>query len=171
MVEVGLAITVLVIAVMAASASTFRMHTLRRHNRERTLAQNAVRTIVEQIQAISHEGVVDSPGTWGQDLVNALSPGGELGATFQVRELDAPQGQATVGTIQVFTDETLTDAAIGFDLGLPRDLNGDGVTDNTDVIATAALQSPRLLPLVVTVNWRGINGLGQVVHPFYVIGY
>jgi hypothetical protein len=171
MVEVGLAITVLVVAVMAMSASTFRMHTLRRQNRERTIAQNSVRTIIEQIQAISHDVAVNSPDSWGLDLVNALSPGGELGATFQVRELDAIQGQATVGTIQVFTDETLRDVDIGFDLGLPRDLNGDGAADNNNILATAAVDRPRLLPVVVTVTWRGINGQGQVDHPFYVIGY
>lgn len=171
MVEVGLAITVLVVAVMAMSASTFRMHTLRRQNRERTVAQNAARTIVEQIQAMSHDNVQTSPDTWGLDMVNALSAGGELGSTFAVRELDAPEGQDTVGTIQIFTDETLTDGNIGSDLGMPRDLNGDGLTDNTNVLLTAATQPPRILPVVVTVTWRGVNGPGQLVHPFYVIGY
>lgn len=182
MIEVALAVTVLVVAVMAMSASTFRMHTLRRQNRERTLAQNAARTIAEQIQAISHEYVAAPPlayspdgdilrQRWGQYMVDTLSPGGELGATFPVRELDPPQGEATVGQIQIFTDETLTDAGLGFDLGMPRDLNGDGLQDSGNVLATTPTQWPRLLPVVVTVRWRGINGPGQVVHPFYVIGY
>lgn len=181
MVEVGLAITVLVVAVMAMSASTLRMHSLRRENRERTVAQNAARTVAEQIQAISYQYVIDAPDdpvapdfdlrNWGQFVVDTLSAGGEIGATFDVRELDPPAGEASVGTIQVITDETTTDAQLGLDLGLPRDLDGDGLADNGDVIATQAIRAPRLLPIVVTVRWRGAKGTRQIAHPFYVIGY
>jgi Tfp pilus assembly protein PilV len=171
MIEVGLALTVLLIAIMAASASSYRLHTLRRQNRERTMAQNGVRTMVEQIQALAHRGALDSPDTWAQDVVAALSPGGAIGDAFAVRELDPQNGQTSVGTIQVFTDETSSDAVTGFDLGMPRDLNGDGLADNADVLATAAVLPPRILPVVVTVRWRGVNGNSRIVHPFYVIGY
>ena len=181
MVEVGLAITVLVVAVMAMSASTFRMHTLRRQNREITLAQNAARTIAEQVQALSYEYVTNAPDLavpdpdrelWGQFVVDALTDGvGEIGSTFAVRELNVQEGQATVGSIQVVTNETVTDGALGVDLGMPRDLNGDGLADNGDVLATQAVRPPRLLPVVVTVAWRGVNGNRQIVHPFYVVGY
>jgi hypothetical protein len=171
MIEVGLAIVVLVVAIVATSASTYRLHTLRRHNRERAIAQNAVRTIVEQIQALSHRAAADAPDTWARDLVLALSPGGTLGDAFPVRELDPSAGQAAVGAVQVLTDETLTDAALGLDLGMPRDLNGDGLSDNADVLATAVAQPPRILPVVVSATWRGVNGDARIVHPFYVIGY
>ncbi|MFT7485147.1 MAG: hypothetical protein ACI9F9_000994, partial [Candidatus Paceibacteria bacterium] len=43
--------TVLMIALMAMSASTLRINSLRRQNRERAIAQNAIRAISEQIHA------------------------------------------------------------------------------------------------------------------------
>jgi hypothetical protein len=171
MVEVGLALVVLVVAIVATSATTYRLHTLRRHNRERAIAQNGVRTVVERIQALSHRAALDSPATWAQEVVAALSAGGALGDAFPVRELDAQPGQAAVGAVQVLTDETLGDALLGLDLGMPRDLNGDGLSDNPDVLATAAAQPPRILPVIVSARWRGVNGDARIVHPFYVIGY
>jgi hypothetical protein len=37
------------------------------------------------------------------------------------------------GSIRIVTDETATDAALGMELGMPRDLNGDGDAADTDV--------------------------------------
>jgi hypothetical protein len=166
MVEVGLAITILVVAIMAMSASTYRLHSLRRTNRERVLAQNALRSVAEQIQATAQRLALDDPESWSVDLIAELSPGGALGNTFVARELDPQDGEAAVGTIQVIVDETATDAALGLDLGLPRDLDGDGLADDADVTATA-----RILPVVLRLRWSGSRGDNQIVHPFYVIGY
>lgn len=166
MVEVGLAMTILVVAIMAMSASTYRLHALRRQNRERVLAQNSVRSVAEQIQATSQRIALDSPESWSEDLIAALSPGGALGNTFAARELDPQEGDLAVGSIEVIVDETTTDAALGLDLGLPRDLNGDGAADDADVSATA-----RILPVVVRLRWNGSRGDTQFVHCFYVIGY
>ena len=166
LIEVGLAITILVIAVVAMSASTCRLHMLRRQNREITLAQNAVRSAVEQIQALSQRTAQNTPDTWAQDMIAALAPGGAIGNTFDAREVDTQDGEASVGTIQIISDETMTDAALGLDMGMPRDLDGDGVADNADVSAVA-----RILPVIVRVRWRGNRGNGQIEHPFYVVGY
>ncbi len=95
-----------------------------------------------------------------------LGPGGGLSDTFNIQGLTAREGQPSVGTIQVITDETRTDADLGFELGMPRDLDGDGAIDNADVRMTA-----RVLPIAVRARWTGVSGDVEIVHPFYVIGY
>lgn len=163
--EVTLAVTVLLVAMMAMSASTLRMHSLRRQNRERTVAQNAIRTACERMQAAAHRAITN-PAGFAQTVVAAASPGGEVGNTFGVSELQAQEGEETVGSILVVTSETVSDADLGVELGLPRDLDGDGVVGNPNVIDHA-----RLLPVIVRARWRGVSGNVEIVHPFYVIGY
>jgi hypothetical protein len=165
MIEVGLALTVLVIALAAMSASNMRMHGLRRSNRDRTVAQNAVQTIAENVQSISRAGVGD-PSGWGPHVIAALSAGGELGTTFDVPELTPRAGETHVGSIQVVRDETATDAVIGVDLGLPRDLNGDGDAGDLGVGSAA-----RILPVIVRVRWHSQAGDQEITHPFYIVGF
>ena len=169
LVEVALAVTILIVALMAMSASTLRMNSLRRQNRERAVAQNMIRIISENIHAISERNLRDAEGTaqtWSELMVASLSPGGELGDTFNINELNVQEGNASVGTIQVVIDETQTDAAMGFELGMPRDLNGDNDSADNDVTIGA-----RILPVVVTARWNGVTGDVQIRHPFYIIGY
>lgn len=169
LVEVALAVTILVVALMAMSASTLRMNSLRRQNRERAVAQNMIRIISENIHAISERNLRDAEGTaqtWSELMVASLAPGGELGDTFTITELNVQAGQPTVGTIQLVLDETESDASLNFELGMPRDLNGDNDTTDTDVTIGA-----RILPVIVTARWNGVTGDVQIRHPFYIIGY
>ena len=165
LIEVSLAVTILIVAVMATSASTASMSGLRRQNRERSVAHNMIRTISENVHSISDVALAN-PATWAATVTAAASPGGEIGDQFDVRALTPIAGQNRVGTLQVITDETLTDADLDMQLGMPRDLNGDGDAADTDVSANA-----RLLPVIVTVRWRGVSGDQVIRHPFYVIGY
>ncbi len=165
MLEVSLALTVLVVALVATTASNMRLNSLRRSNRERVVAHNAVQSIAESVQAIAREGVTD-PGGFGNHVVAALSAGGSLGTTFEVPELTPVAGATSVGSIVVVTDETLTDAALQAELGMPRDLNGDG-----DALDTNVTVSSRLLPVVITLRWHSQSGDHRVVHPLYVFGY
>jgi Tfp pilus assembly protein PilV len=165
LVEIGLAMTVLLVALMAMGASTLRMSSLRRQNRERAIAQNAIRTMSEQVHATS-DRIRREGGPWAEELIAELSEDGDLGATFSIRSLSPQVGEQTVGTIQVVIDETVTDDTLGFELGLPRDLDGDGNVDNVDVSATA-----QILPVIIRARWRGVSGEVQISHPFYVIGY
>lgn len=165
MLELSLALTILVVALVATTASNVRLNTLRRSNRERVVAHNAVRTILESVQAIAQAGVAD-PNGFGNHVVTALSAGGTLGTTFDVAELTPQAGETHVGTIRVVTDETTDDTTLGTELGLPRDLNGDGDAFDTNVTATS-----RLLPVVITLRWRSQSGEHRIIHPFYVFGY
>jgi prepilin-type N-terminal cleavage/methylation domain-containing protein len=165
MIEVSLALTVLVVALVATTASNLRMQALRRSNHDRVAAQNAVQSIAERVQAIGRAGTSDASG-FAPHVVAALSAGGDLGATFDVPGLTPVAGGAHVGTIRIVTDETASDAAVGAQLGLPRDLDGDGDALDGDVSASA-----HLLPVVVSVRWHAQSGDRAIVHPFYVFGY
>lgn len=160
--EVTLAVTVLLVAVLAAAASTLRMHALRRTNRERTIAQNAVRSVSERLQSLSARAVTD-PAGWSTTVLMGVAAAGEIGPRFDVRELTAREGAPSVGTVTIVTDENANDAALGAELGLPRDLDGDGTSANGDVSANALL-----LPVVVRARWHGVNGDGEIVHSFYL---
>jgi hypothetical protein len=59
--------------------------------------------------------------------------------------------------VRVVLDETLTDAELGMALGMPRDLDGDGLQETTDVSATA-----QLLPIVVEVAYRPARGAPEL---------
>ena len=61
------------------------------------------------------------------------------------------------------TDETRTDAALGCQLGMPRDLDGDGLATNTNVSGTALL-----IPVVVRARWSGSRGNQAITHGFYL---
>jgi prepilin-type N-terminal cleavage/methylation domain-containing protein len=163
--EVMLAMSVLVVAMVAICATTLRVHALRRENRDRSVAENAVRMIAERVQSVSRLARSD-PAGWAQDVVAALNPGGQIGNKFQVAELTPLDGAPTVGSISVITNESTSDATLGVELGMPRDLDGDGIVGNPDVTHTA-----RLLPVIVRASWKGVSGKQEVVHPFYVLGY
>lgn len=172
-VEISIAVTILVVAIMATSASTLRMSSLQRQNRERAVAHNMVRSISENMHAIAdaaRENPGDwspmSTGVWSRDIVNAATDGGEIGDWFEVGGLNAAGLDEQPGLVTVITDETVTDADLGLNLGMPRDLNGDGDATDTNVTNDASL-----LPIIVRVRWQGGSGIQQVRHPFYVSGY
>jgi hypothetical protein len=77
--------------------------------------------------------------------------------------LEPVAGAAGVLTIDVVTDETASDAALGTLLGLPRDLDGDGDATSVDATATA-----KLLPVVVRVRWSSDDSPREFVHGFFV---
>ncbi len=160
--EVTLAMTVLLVGMLAATASTLRMHSLRRVNRERAIAYNSVRTTTERLQSLSARAISE-PAGWTASVLASVANGGEIGSTFDLRELQPRAGAANLGTIEVVTDETKTDAELGAQLGMPRDLDGDGLATHTDVSADALL-----LPVIVRARWQGASGNAQVQHAFYL---
>lgn len=165
LIELAIATSILMIGIVSVLSASSQMHSLRRSNRDRTLAQNAVRSMAERMHAAAH-GFSDQPGTWGQELLETYGPGGSFGTTFAVEGLTPVEGAESVGGLEIFSDETLTDAELRAGLGMPRDLNGDGDDDDGDVSLGA-----RLLPVVLTLRWRGENGVQEMRHGFYLMGY
>ncbi len=166
LVELSLAMTVLVVALVSISAATLRAHSLRRQNRETTLAYGAIRSAAERVHSFSYITVEDSPETWVQDMLATYGPGGTVGNTFDVEGLNPVGAGGTVGTITFITDETLTDAAINAEFGMPRDLNGDLDAADNDVTGDA-----RILPVILNVSYRGGSGVVNLTHSFLAVGF
>jgi len=166
LIELAIATSILMIGLTAIVSATSKMHSLRKLTRERALAQNAMRSVAERIHARSFGLSNTAPDQWGNQLVLTYGPSGSVGSTFGVRGLAPIRGAASVGTIRVLTDETVNDDGLGYELGLPRDLNGDGDADDTNVTSSA-----RILPIVLEVRWRGQAGVITLRHAFYVLGY
>ncbi len=159
--------TVLLVALMSISAATLRSHTLRRQNRERTLVVNSIKMWAERIHSYSYTDAYTQPGlSWSEAMLAAYGAGGTVGNTFNVLGLNPVPGQANMGTITLITDETQTDAALNIEAGMPRDLNGDQDAVDADVSADA-----RMIPVLLTINWRGINRDSTESHVFYVMGF
>ncbi|NOT29354.1 MAG: hypothetical protein HOP15_02765 [Planctomycetes bacterium] len=164
LIEVAIATSILMIGIVSVLSASSEMYSLRMANRERTLAQNAVRSMAERMHATAH-AFSDEPGTWAKELGAAYGPGGSFGASFAVEGLTLAAGDESVGRIQLCSDETRADADLGAKIGMPRDLNGDGDADDIDVSSGA-----RLLPVVLTLRWRGEDGTHLLRHGFYLLG-
>ncbi|MDF1797658.1 MAG: hypothetical protein P1V81_00650 [Planctomycetota bacterium] len=161
----ALATVTLMVGIMSISAATLRMHHLSRQNRERTLAHNAVHAVAERINSASAVAAL-APSSWTTTVMDAYGPGGTVGNTFDVLGLTASEGHAQVGSIVIITDETKTDAELGVIMGMPRDLNGDGDANDTDVTGDA-----RMLGVIITADWRGEGSAVTLNHPLYIMGY
>ncbi|MFT5048757.1 MAG: type II secretory pathway pseudopilin PulG [Chlamydiales bacterium] len=161
-VELTVAMSALMIAMLAIASSSRAARTLRHTDSEQQLAGAALDSMMRTAKAASHAASSDAAG-WGNALAAALAPGGSVGCTFDVPGLDAWDASTSVGILEVILDETLTDAELGVDLGLPRDLDKDRTIDNPDVRAGA-----QLLPVVITLRWRGAGGPRQLTRGFYL---
>ena len=151
----------LLVGLMALSASAVRVQGLARAARDRMTAQNALRAKTEELRSISRAGLNDALG-WGLHVSNAVA----ALATFPVEGLTPIQGEASVGTVRLITNETLSDSALGVELGMPRDLDGDGLATNNAVTATA-----RLLPVVFEVRWNSPWGEQRITQGLWILGY
>ena len=140
MIEVMAAAAIMAGAILGLIASITSAGDLQRTTQENTLARAAIQQQVEEILQTAARDVIAS---WGP-----LSPA----STFDVRGMTCVPGDpiGQVGSIQLFTNETLDRP----DLGLPRDLNADGDMDDVD-ITTAKFYA---CPVLVTVRWMGTTG-------------
>jgi len=129
-------------------------------NRETGLATEKAREVLERMQGtedfsllfrLYNDDPSDDPGT----------PGSGPGAGFAVEGLDPvdddPDGlvgeirfPATPGAAGPELHENLDDEV----LGMPRDLNGDGMIDESDHKGDY-----RLLPVALTLRWKGRTGI------------
>jgi hypothetical protein len=104
-----------------------------------TVRYDAIETVLgiaDELRATPIDTVV---GVWG--------PGGTSGNTFSVEGLD-PDGGGVAGLITIITDETMTDDDVGVSIGMPRDLDGDGLATSVNVAQTAVA-----LPVIVEASW------------------
>lgn len=163
--EVTITTVVLVVGLLGLCSTRLVVARLRESERERTLAMQAMRTHVERVKARS-VAALDSSDGWAATFVEAYTEGGEHERSFPHEGLAPWDGEDAVVTVSVVTDETLTDLEIGAQLGMPRDLDGDGLVADSDVSGSAAL-----LPVVVRVRWAGNGGELEASQGFYLLGF
>ena len=165
LVEVMVALAVLTIGLGAVTLTLTSTHTLSEWNKDRRAAENSLHAICEEILALSDSHYGAELG-WSSALSSAIDEGGSLGGTFSVGGLSPIEGEASVGTIRVVLSEMLTDANLGVQLGLPRDLDGNQFVGDPDVRLSA-----HILPIVVKVRWAGPLGDQELTQGFFVQGY
>ncbi|MCP5023157.1 MAG: hypothetical protein GY930_15475 [bacterium] len=164
LIEVIIVGSVLTIGLMAMALTSVASSSLHRTSQEVNQAENMVRAITNLVQSVS-ETAKTSNGGWSQTLVDSFQPGASPGQSLPSRKLKAADGTPATVTILVITDETQTDEQLGVKMGMPRDLNGDNLVDNTDVSGTATL-----LPVIIQLQWNGVSGTVRFNHGFYLLG-
>ena len=105
-----------------------RSHSL---SSELAVANNEIRGLAERIRSLPFDTIATTYTTFPTYTVPGLTDG--------------------VATVTVFTDETMNagDATM---LGMPRDLDGDGVAGSVNVAATYLL-----LPIKLEISWTAQN--------------
>ncbi len=163
-VEAVVVMGILIVAFLSTTSTLVGVQALTASDRDRRVATAALASVVGDVRRAAAASV-DAESSWGEALVAIYGAGGVPGNAIDVAGLEAFDDLA-VCTIEIVTDETLTDAELGVELGLPRDLDNDGAVDNADVTATA-----RMLPVIVRMQWRSRGGVQRATRGFYVLGY
>lgn len=152
--EVLISIAVLVIGLSGFLQAIVTTSALESVAGEQAAAAAAARATVEQLRATPLAQVFARYNASIQDdPLGVVSPG----ATFDVEGLRPRPGAAAVGRIRLpvaaGAPTALREDLVDAELGLPLDLDVDGVIDATDHAADY-----RLLPVVVVVEWESRRG-------------
>lgn len=163
-VELVVASSVLLVGVLAVTSSSLACSARLQVAQEGELARQALDDFAARARSIAREAGKEHVG-WGTAFTAAFEPGGEMGPTLDIDGLQPWESESSVGSVEVVCDETMTDAELGLELGMPRDLDLDGAIDNPDTRDDA-----RSFPVIVTLRWKGAAGRRRLVHGFWVSG-
>ncbi|MDB4426585.1 prepilin-type N-terminal cleavage/methylation domain-containing protein [bacterium] len=159
--EVLITVAVLMVGLLAMTSTSVVVNSLRRSASDRSRAHAAVQAISQDLLSVARVSSED-PALWAGEILETYGPDGSPGNELPITGLEPWAGSNHIATVTIITDETVTDAAIGTDIGMPRDLDGDGLASNSNVTGNASL-----LPAIVDVRWRHSGGefeLRQVVY-------
>lgn len=161
LIELMICFTLVVVALMGFSNSIISSMLAGDRNAEVRLATEAARATTErmrgapfdQVFALYNSDPLDDPGPGG--------PGSAPGSGFGVLGLDPVEGDpdGLVGRVllpeafDLLGGSLLREDLNDPDLGLPRDLSGDGLVDGNDHSGGYVL-----LPVIVRVEWGGAGG-------------
>jgi len=137
--EAAVSLSVLAVALCALWGTLVYCSRANRASEEKKQALNAAQAMVEDLKSADFD-----------TLIAEFGPGGNVGNRFGVPTLDDDLSVAQ-GEISFYTDET--NVVGDLQMGFPLDLNGDG--DNADLDVSTGYQ---LLPVLVTIRWRGSIG-------------
>jgi len=162
LVEVSVAMCVMVVALSALVSSLVASSGMHRVSSETAVAQRAAVQLLEQIQGAPFAEIYRAYNASAADNGGlTIAP---PGANFAVAGLDPAPGDADglCGEVQ-FPDVDvagvlqLREDVVDGDLGMPRDLDLDGVVDVADHSADYTL-----LPVRILVRWRGASGVREL---------
>jgi prepilin-type N-terminal cleavage/methylation domain-containing protein len=161
LVELAVGIAILTIGTLAMLSTVVASQKLETSNRERLLARMGAQSVVRDVQ-ITARAVAAEQGLedWGTNFIAELSAPNNW---VPVDGLQPWSNLQNVCEVVIVNDETASDDDLGFELGMPRDLNGDGVVDDTAVTSEG-----KLFPVIVRVRWETPAGQRELVHGFYV---
>jgi prepilin-type N-terminal cleavage/methylation domain-containing protein len=161
LVEILVAIALLLFGLMGFTHSILRAVSTNESTRESALAGEAARQMLETLQGAEFPNIFalynadpnDDPG----------APGSAPGQGFAVEGLEPADGDADGLVGEIFFPAA--DAAPGVlredlavaALGMPRDLNCDGVVDVDN-----HADDYRILPVLVRLTWQGTSGVTRV---------
>jgi type II secretory pathway pseudopilin PulG len=170
LIELMVGIVILLIGVLGFVRSLVSIGSSSQKQRELARATQAARDVMERIGAEAfpeafrrfNSDPADDPG----------GPGTAPGSNFAVAGLsalpgdpDGFPGEVLFPTFDLAPSQLREDVTIA-DLGMPHDLNGDGVIDSNN----HALDY-KLLPVIVRVRWRTASGAGTYELKSMLAGY
>ena len=162
LIEVLCALTILMLSVLGFSQAITASAKGAQTTREKTLATQAARRIIEEMEANVFAEVF-----WRYNALATDDPGGTgtaQGFAFavpglRVRDDDADGMAGEIEfPIRPGFPGNLREDLVNVPLGMPRDLNGDDVIDSLNHAGNY-----RILPVLVRVRWRGVSGNCEVV--------
>lgn len=162
LVEVSVAMCVVVVALSALVSSLIASSGMHRVSSETAIAQRAAVQLLERMQGAPFDEVYRAYNATAADDggLTVAAPG----ANFAAPGLDALPGDADglCGQVQ-FPDVDvagvlqLREDVVDGDLGMPRDLDLDGLVDGADHGSDYVL-----LPVRIVVRWRGVSGVREL---------
>jgi hypothetical protein len=156
--ELMVSFSALLVVLLGFSRMLISSHLASSTTHDATLAKEAARAMIEELQAMPLAQIYPAHNASGAD-----DPGGAdtaAGPHFAVRGLEAGPTDADGMPGRIFFPERdghLSELLVQPQYGWPMDMDRDGDALTDDVSGTY-----RLLPVVVRVEWRGAGGDGVV---------
>jgi type II secretory pathway pseudopilin PulG len=152
-----IAVTIVTTSLVGLFSALIQISRLNASNREILAAMRAAEQMIETLKTSDFEKIFASYNPTSAD--DPLpGPGTGPGPHFDVPDLspqpDDPDHKC--GRILFPTDSSgnqLREDVKDPDLGMPRDLDGNGTIDASDVAATY-----KILPVTIRIDWQGIQG-------------
>ena len=156
LIEVAIAASVMVIGLLGFMQVIAMSVGSSSANRQADLATQAAREVIEQIQAANFATLQTTYG---------VPPGGAVpGNGFNVPGLDPDPSDPDGMVGEILLPLVVANGAVQVrenlqrpEIGMPRDLNGDGAVDGLDHSV-----DKRVLPVLVRLRWRGATGISRM---------
>ena len=151
--ELMVVLTILTVALSLFSRTLVLSSRLDPVNRETVLAAEGARSMLETIR---NNHFAEIASVYNEDPADDPDGAGTAqGRRFAVVNLEPQPGQTFVGTVLMPFNEAgeLREDHVDEMLGMPRDLNGDGVIDSENHIDDFIV-----LPIGVRLEWNGAIG-------------